>query len=136
MKDLRKLDQYEQRRFDVCHSLAKEYLSTKSKEKCYLVSGSDSHSEGEILRSMTLPLTDEQVEAIKSNLVEVFNGLYPDDPVKDWNEFEEGGWICPNVGAGGNADLGRLTAFQRASWRLRGEYAIIQANATDSHRFE
>ena len=38
-----------------------------------------------------------------------------------WNEFEEGGWICPNVGAGGNADLGRLTAFQRASWRLRGE---------------
>lgn len=89
MKDLRKLDQYEQRRFDVCHSLAKEYLSIKPIEKCYLVSGSDWHSEGEIPRSMTLPLTDEQVEAIKSNLVEVFNGLYPDDPVKDWNEFEE-----------------------------------------------
>ena len=37
MKDLRKLDQYEQRRFDVSHSLAKEYLSIKPIEKCYLV---------------------------------------------------------------------------------------------------
>ena len=31
-----------------------------------------------------------------------------------WNEFEEGGWICPNLGTSGNADLGRLNAFLRA----------------------
>lgn len=36
-----------------------------------------------------------------------------------WNEFEEGGWICPNYGRAGNADLGRLAAFQRAAWLLR-----------------
>ena len=33
-----------------------------------------------------------------------------------WNEFEEGGWICPNLGASGDADLGRLKAFLHA-WR-------------------
>ena len=40
------------------------------------------------------------------------------------------------VVAGGEVRRVGATAFQRASWRLRGEYAIIQANATDSHRFE
>ena len=31
-----------------------------------------------------------------------------------WNEFEEGGWICPNSDTSGKADLGRLKAFRHA----------------------
>ena len=31
-----------------------------------------------------------------------------------WNEFEEGGWICPNIGADGKADFTRRDAFASA----------------------
>ena len=32
-----------------------------------------------------------------------------------WNEFEEGGWICPNIGADGKPDTRRVTWFRAAS---------------------
>ena len=31
-----------------------------------------------------------------------------------WNEFEEGGWICPNLGADGRPDTSRVKAFAEA----------------------
>lgn len=88
MKDLRKLTDYEQQRFDACLSLAKEYLSTKQRQKCYLVQGSDKYSDGARSMSVTLPLSDEQVSAIKSQMIEFANKVYSDDPVKSWEEFK------------------------------------------------
>ena len=32
-----------------------------------------------------------------------------------WNEFEEGGWICPNIGADGRPDTRRVKWFRAAS---------------------
>ena len=32
-----------------------------------------------------------------------------------WNEFEEGGWICPTIGADGNPDTRRVKWFKSAS---------------------
>ena len=32
-----------------------------------------------------------------------------------WNEFEEGGWICPNLAPDGSADLRRRDAFAKAA---------------------
>ena len=32
-----------------------------------------------------------------------------------WNEFEEGGWICPNIGADGKPDTRRVQWFKAAS---------------------
>jgi len=32
-----------------------------------------------------------------------------------WNEFEEGGWICPNIGADGQPDTRRVKWFKAAS---------------------
>lgn len=36
-----------------------------------------------------------------------------------WNEFEEGGWICPTLGADGQADFRRRDAFAAAATLLR-----------------
>ena len=38
-----------------------------------------------------------------------------------WNEFEEGGWICPNLGKDGKADVSRVKAFRRVVEILKGE---------------
>lgn len=38
-----------------------------------------------------------------------------------WNEFEEGGWICPNLGKDGRPDSMRVRAFARAVRHLKGE---------------
>lgn len=38
-----------------------------------------------------------------------------------WNEFEEGGWICPNTGADGNPDLTRVQRFRIVSDLLKCE---------------
>ena len=37
-----------------------------------------------------------------------------------WNEFEEGGWICPNIGADGKPDTRRVKWFKTASDILKG----------------
>ena len=37
-----------------------------------------------------------------------------------WNEFEEGGWICPTKGADGDVDLTRCRDFRRAVDFLKG----------------
>lgn len=37
-----------------------------------------------------------------------------------WNEFEEGGWICPNLGPDGRADVRRRDAFAKAAKILAG----------------
>ena len=70
MKDLRELSSYEQQRFNVCLSLAKEYLLTKNRQKCYHVQGTDRYSEGERELTISFPLSDEQVSAIKSQMIE------------------------------------------------------------------
>lgn len=36
-----------------------------------------------------------------------------------WNEFEEGGWICPNVGRDGKPDTTRVRAFRRVVETLK-----------------
>ena len=41
-----------------------------------------------------------------------------------WNEFEEGGWICPNIGKGGGPDLERVHMFKAASDILKGEQVL------------
>lgn len=89
MKDLRELDQYEQHRFSVCENLAKEYLATKKRQKCYRVSGTDRYSDGQRPLYCIIPLTDEQVAAIKSQMIEVANKVFPEEPVNSWEEFEE-----------------------------------------------
>ena len=38
-----------------------------------------------------------------------------------WNEFEEGGWICPTVGKGGAVDRSRLMAFRSVVRELKGQ---------------
>lgn len=50
-----------------------------------------------------------------------------------WNEFEEGGWICPNVGKSGAADLQRLFAFRRASELLRSNVCSDGVSAMASN---
>lgn len=89
MKDLRQLDDYEKQRFAACETLAREFLATKIRQKCYQVDGSDIHSEGEIERTCILPLTDEQVKDIKAQMIDVANKLYKDEPVSTWEEFVE-----------------------------------------------
>ena len=37
-----------------------------------------------------------------------------------WNEFEEGGWICPTIGADGKPDVRRVRAFRAAVNELKG----------------
>ena len=36
-----------------------------------------------------------------------------------WNEFEEGGWICPNVGLDGHPDVSRVRAFREVAEALK-----------------
>ena len=36
-----------------------------------------------------------------------------------WNEFEEGGWICPNVGADGRPDTTRVASFRAVAEALK-----------------
>ena len=37
-----------------------------------------------------------------------------------WNEFEEGGWICPTLGKDGKPDTWRIEAFRAAVDVLKG----------------
>ena len=37
-----------------------------------------------------------------------------------WNEFEEGGWICPNIGPDGRPDDSRVRAFREVAEVLKG----------------
>jgi len=37
-----------------------------------------------------------------------------------WNEFEEGGWICPNIGKDGKPDVSRVKAFRTVVDILKG----------------
>ena len=36
-----------------------------------------------------------------------------------WNEFEEGGWICPNVGPDGRPDVSRVRVFREVAEALK-----------------
>lgn len=41
-----------------------------------------------------------------------------------WNEFEEGGWICPTVDVQGRSSDERTAAFRRAADLIRGEIKV------------
>jgi hypothetical protein len=51
-----------------------------------------------------------------------------------WNEFEEGGWICPNIGADGNPDTTRVASFRAVVEALKasgGEAGSLSGGEND-----
>lgn len=90
MKDLRKLSDYEIKQFSVCESLAKNFLAIKQKTKSYNVEGYDIGSEpGGIDLNYRIPLTNEQVEALKTFILDSYNKQYPDKVVENWETFNQ-----------------------------------------------
>lgn len=88
IKDIRKLTDYQRKKFELCESLAKEFLSTKLRKKSYRVTGYHEISESD--KSLYIPLTDEEVNALKAYMIEVNNRMYPEEQVSSWEEFDYG----------------------------------------------
>lgn len=88
--DLRERSDYEQDKFNVCEAVAKEYLATKERIKGYNFTCYDLRFdlEDEIESDTYLRLTDEQVTSLKAYMIDTYNTMYLETPVKTWEEFD------------------------------------------------
>lgn len=83
------LSDYQKERFDKCKAQAEVFFAQKERKKYYPVTGYDFHSERDIDAGCYLSMTDEEVNQLKSFLIEEYQKFEPDDPIHNWQEFME-----------------------------------------------